>query len=65
MVNTMEESWMSVFVKSMIEFYNVESKLYITQNQRSLMKMTLIKNKQNCTCDLIKGQLQSFAFQHW
>lgn len=57
MVNTMEESWMSFFVILMIELYNVESKLYITQNQRSLMKMTLIKNKQNCTCDLIKGQL--------
>lgn len=49
--------WLSIFVIIfMIEFYNVESKLYITQEQRSLMKMTLIKKK-NCTCDLIKGQL--------
>lgn len=57
MANTMEKSWKSIFAIFMIEFHNVESKLHITQNQRSLMKMTLIKNKQSCTCDLIKGQL--------
>jgi hypothetical protein len=53
-----EDTLISVFVTiSITEFYNVESKLDITQEQRLLMKMILIKNKQKCMCDLIKGQL--------
>lgn len=53
-----EDTLISVFVTiSVTEFYNVESKLDITQEQRLLMKMILIKNKQKCMCDLIKGQL--------
>lgn len=45
-----------------IKFCKAVSRLSINQEQKSLMKMILTENKQNCMYDLIKSSNITFEF---